>query len=449
MSGPKCCQVTVDWEVLERQQQTSQQDDEAKLQELETLARNSTAAGSSSDEALQRTIDRLKQRVEARRVQLEERRKREEQAAAARLAQARDEFQQAHAAWQEALAARLDIELGHPGMALPRFPNLPAADLSSETTIRAAIQQLRAVALAYQHEVDSAIAEYRNSAAATSRMKEWIGGFKARAVRNARDIITALEPDGLFVADRADKDRIERIAKAATEVVRPLQQDGFNVSNEFIDQLDRVFSAETSSAAQTELERLRVFAERESMRLTQIKITREKQQREREKLKQRERTLAVADQITRTLEDLNYSVGQIDRTAFVSKGHFYAIDNEWPDHALRFELNAEDGQMRTVPVRIQEASEQASEADVTEQLKKDKEFDAAWCSKTGLGRIKETLANRGITARFKIEHDPGELVLEQVPETALDQQLRKNRRSGKDDGSAIELVRSRSRNTQR
>lgn len=309
MSGPKCCQVTVDWEVLERQQQTSQQDDEAKLQELETLARNSTAAGSSSDEALQRTIDRLKQRVEARRVQLEERRKREEQAAAARLAQARDEFQQAHAAWQEALAARLDIELGHPGMALPRFPNLPAADLSSETTIRAAIQQLRAVALAYQHEVDSAIAEYRNSAAATSRMKEWIGGFKARAVRNARDIITALEPDGLFVADRADKDRIERIAKAATEVVRPCNRMASmcrtNLSISWI-----------ACFRQKLLRRPRlnwsdcVFAERESMRLTQIKITREKQQREREKLKQRERTLAVADQITRTLEDLNYSVGQ-------------------------------------------------------------------------------------------------------------------------------------------
>ncbi|MBK8768468.1 MAG: hypothetical protein IPM01_29510 [Burkholderiaceae bacterium] len=30
---------------------------------------------------------------------------------------------------------------------------------------------------------------------------------------------------------------------------------------------------------------------------------------------------------------------------------------------MRFELNAEDGQMRTVPVRIQDTGEQASEAD--------------------------------------------------------------------------------------
>ena len=447
MSGPKCCQVTVDWEVLERQQQTSQQDDEAKLQELETLARNSKTAGRSTDEALQRTIDRLKQRVEARRVQVEERRKREEQAAAARLAQAREEFQQAHAAWQEALAARLDIELGHPGMALPKVPDMPAADLSSETTIRAAIQQLRAVALAYQHAVDSAIAEYRNSAAATSRMKEWIGGFKARAVRSASDIITALEPDGLFVADRADKDRIERIAKAATEVVRPLQQGGFNVSREFIDQLDRVFSAEGPSSAQTELERLRALAAREAIRLAQIKAARGQQQQEREKLKQREITLAVADQITRTLEDLNYSVGQIDRTAFVSKGHFYAIDNEWPDHALRFELNAEDGQMRTVPVRIQDAGEKTSEADARQQLQEDQQFDTAWCSETGLGRIKKTLAKRGITARFRIERAPGKLALEQVPETGLEQQLRKDRRSRKN--SQAGSARSRSRNTQR
>lgn len=446
MSGPKCCQVTVDWEVLERQQQTSQRDDAEKLQELETLARNGRAAGGSIDEALQRTIDRVKQRVEALRAQLEERRKREEQAAAARLAMARDEFQQAHATWQEALAARLDIELSHPGMVLPKVPDMPAADLSSEITIRAAIQHLRAIALTYQHEVDSAIAEYRNSAAATSRMKEWIGGFKARAVRNASDIITALEPDGLFVADRADKDRIERIAKAATEVVRPLQQDGFNVSDEFVDQLDRVFLAETPSAAQTELERLRTLAEREAIRLAQITTTRRKQQQEREKLKQRERTLAVADQITRALEDLDYSVGQIDHTAFVSKGHFYAIDNEWPDHALRFELDAEDGQMRTVPVRIQDVGGKASEADARHQLQEDQQFDTAWCSASGLGKIKKVLANRGITARFKIEHAPGELAMEQVPEESLDQQLRKDRRSRKD--SATGSVRSRSRNAQ-
>lgn len=442
MSGPKCCQVTVDWEVLEQQQRQSQEDDANELIELERRARDSAV-----DEARKQRIQQLKQRVEARRVQLEERRKREEQAAAARLAQARDEFQQAHAAWQEALAARLDIELGHPGMALPKVPDMPAADLSSEITIRAAIQQLRAVALAYQHEVDSAIAEYRNSAAATSRMKEWIGGFKARAVRSASDIITALEPDGLFVADRADKDRIERIAKAAREVVHPLQYDGFNVSREFIDQLDRVFSADTPSMAQTELERLRVIAEHEAIRLAQIKMARERQVQEREKLRQRERTLAVADQIARTLEDLNYSVGQIDRTAFVSKGHFYAIDNEWPDHALRFELNAEDGQMRTVPVRLQDADRKAGEADARQRLQEDQEFDTAWCSASGLGKIKKTLADRGITARFKIEHAPGDLLLEQVPEVSLDQQLRKYRRSRKD--SEAGSVRSRSRNTQR
>ncbi|MBK8768469.1 MAG: FHA domain-containing protein [Burkholderiaceae bacterium] len=277
VSGPKCCQVTVDWEVLEQQQRQSQEDDANELIELERRARDSAV-----DEARKQRIQQLKQRAEARRVQQEERRKREEQAAAARLVQARDEYQQAHAAWQEALAARLDIELGHPGMALPKVPDLPAADLSSEITVRTAIQQLRAVALAYQHAVDSAIAEYRNSAAATSRMKEWIGGFKARAVRSASEIITALEPDGLFVADRADRDRIERIAKAATEVVRPLQHDGFNVSDEFINQLDRVFSAETPSAAQTELERLRALAAREAVRLAEIKTAQVKQRQERE-----------------------------------------------------------------------------------------------------------------------------------------------------------------------
>jgi len=208
-----------------------------------------------------------------------------------------------------------------------------------------------------------------------------------------------------------------------------------------------VFSAETPSGAQTELERLRALAKREAIHLAQIKTAQERQEREREKRQQREKTLFVADQIARTLEDLNYSVGQIDRTAFVSKGHFYAIDNEWPDPRLA--VRAECGRWPDAHGACPNSGcwWASQEADARQQLQEDQQFDNAWCSKAGLGEIKKTLANRGITARFKIEHAPGELVLEQVPEESLDQQLRRDRRSRKDGEAGS--VRSRSRNTQR
>jgi len=103
-----------------------------------------------------------------------------EQAAAARLSQARDEFQQAHTRLQEPFCETRH-RAGSPRHGAAQNSRHARSRSVVRNTIRAAIQQLRTVALAYQHQVDSAIAEYRNSAAATFPDERMDRRFKARA----------------------------------------------------------------------------------------------------------------------------------------------------------------------------------------------------------------------------------------------------------------------------
>jgi len=424
MSGPKCGQLSFDIEVVRRSLQAQASVEQARLEALDREV--AELADSPVAEAKRRELERLKTRQTERERINEELRQLRNSMISSALALELTGYANVDAAFTQAIAQRGALEAQFPGIALPAIPPVPLADLSNLESARQARQSLLSIATEYQAAVDAALEQHRKLLAAHEALVEiqtWMGSFKTRAVRSARDIVQLLDSEALHVASRAQDIRLRTLASAAARMVEALPQaDEFGLSDAVLEQLDQVMTAENESGAQIELERLRHCVAEEDKRHTLLARERAQTERQNQVLKKRMETVEVAHLVANTLEDLGYAVSGIDETVFVRDGHLYALSKEWPDHAVRFEFDPAGQNLRAVPARL-EQNTTPSEAHAREDRADDQRFDTAWCSAQGLGELGVRLKERGIDVRFERNHAPGTVLLERIPEQVLGPRL--------------------------
>ncbi len=417
MSGPKVSALDVDWVELERARIAQEEQEKKELKALEKKVQR--------EEREQKRLKRLQQKQEERRRRQEEKAEKERQLALKNYFQVRTRL-------ESTLAARAGLQERFPELVLPPEPAIPERqNLSDASAVRKATMVLRQVEENYRKEADQALLEFHRQASiegATTAMQRWIGQFRTRATHRAEDVISALEPDALFLVDRQRKRALESIAKRASKIIAVLGSKE-NIPEEVLEVLGNVLAQEDDSAAETALVRLTSSVREEQARRTVAKQEREKQERQKTLIQQREKIQSIAEQIADALENLGYDVSGVGETAFCRNGYLYACNSESPDHALRFEFDPQDYRVRAVPVRIMSEEEEQviGKTDAEVMKEEDVEFDKAWCSASGVGKIRKEVGRRGVKVAFRTEHRPGDLDVPRVHEDELGEQLRKAR----------------------
>lgn len=439
MSGPKDGHLQFDIEAVRRSLRDQSAAEAARLEALTQEVASLTDA-SPLAEVKQRELEQLAMRqAERERIsaELEQMRGQLQNSA---LAQAMTTYDAATNTLSRAIAQRGEIEARYPGIALPPIPDLPPVDMSTLESILQARQSVLSVAAHYQAAMDTVIAAFQKVLAtreAVSEMRADMVRFKTRAIRLARDVIQLLDSESEHVASTARDIRLHSMASAAARMVETLKRsEEYGLSDALMAQLDRVFEAENESNAQMELERLSATVADEARRHAALAEQRAAMERERQRLQRRMETTEVAQLVARTLEDLGYSVSGIDETVFVSHGHLYALDKTWPDHALRLQFEPNGERLRAELVRVGGDTPE-SKADEKTQREIDRQVDEAWCSADGIGKLRETLARRGVKVRFESKHAPGAVDLARVTVQALGDRLVAGRTSSSREPGAL------------
>jgi hypothetical protein len=438
MSGPKCGEVHVS--DRRRLEQERRHREEAEAREREALEEKALCAERQQarlEEKERRRLEHLRQK---------ERRRREREAE--RLRQARERAGQARQAelahyhrlrsqLEAALAARADLQARFEGLVLPERPGLPDADLSTAEAVRRATEQLAGIAREYQQRVDLALMDHHRreaGARAAADMRAWAAGFRARATLTAKDVVAALESETLMAAAGRRQSSLAAMAGRARELVESVsRRDGGELSEATLAALDEVLAAENEGAGQVALARLRQAVESDLARWEQARREAEARRLAEERAIEAEERRLVAAEVQDALEDLGYVVSGIEDTAFVQRGQLFAAHRDWPDHVVRFEFEAGSGRVRTAPLRIAGPNPAPGAADARLLEREDAAFDAEWCGANGLGRFRDLARRRGIEARFRAEHRPGELEVGRTTEEAVGEAIRQTRRETRED----------------
>jgi|GEM_PF-6774681 len=333
-------------------------------------------------------------------------------------------FQRACRQLNAALEAHIQMQEHLPGLVLPAPPELPTLDTTDVPKIREATARVTQLARDYQREVDSALMNYHQQKRMGESMREWGLQFQARATRTARDVVAALEPAALFVANRQKKIGLPNMVAEALKLVNAGSKEAEGeLSDDTFSALTALLVAENANEALIAVETLRA-------RLDEDRVA---EQRKREKCEQRtqkETMVQVAAEIADALEDLGYRVSGIEDTAFVQHGNIYAWRKEWPHHALHMEFTPNRNDVRFIPLRMEnEQISEVSEADTIYQRKQDTEFDKTWCSSNGIGKVQNMMRKRGIDLCFINKSKPGAVELKSVPEKVLGDKLQQVRKA--------------------
>ena len=444
MSGPKPMIVTVDDEIqLDRS--LSEQIEHAEH------AFALLSAGRRATDAVRDHLAHLGKKLDDLRRLREERRQLRAEEEAQRCETMRGVYRAAHAALSASADSRASLLAQYPGINLPAPPIMPVeSDLASEAAIRAALMEINRISGDYQAQVDRALRQYLEAAENAGRLHDWIVSFRSGAARGADEVIQALEDGRVFTREAALRDRLRRIGADAAELLRRElacadDRDAPGATRlppSILDTLDRIYAAPIASAAHSAYEELRVEVDEEKNRRAQQRQTLEAQRAEAAARKRAIDARTIADQLARALEDLGYDTSDISDVAYSREGHLYAIDRQWPEHALQFAFDAVSGRMVASAVRITSEGDDQP-VDGPETITADTNFDTAWCGQDGVGRIRKQLQARGIEATFKVEHAPGEVALPRVSEAVLNSRQRARRNARHAEGRS--KVRQRER----
>lgn len=421
MSGPKCGSVSVNNELFEETRRQFEKNEREELRRLEKKER--------LEEKERRRLEDLRRREQARQERESERLRREQERAEQNRKREMQNLDHVRSELNSLVAARGELERRFPGIKLPPIPSCPDPDLGSVDSIRGSAAEIVRLARQYKRDVERALMCHHQAVAAergTTETKAWAAQFRMRAIRTAQDVVSALEPDALFVADNRQRAQLEAMARRAHEMVtRLLGASPGDLSDETLSSLEAVLSCDDAESAHAALDRLEELLRAEAARREAEKRREHEREEALRMERQRERVRDVAEAIGDVLEDMGYRVSGLDETAFVRNGHLYVIHRDWPDHAVRLEFDPTSDRIRSVPLRVMggDASPDAS-AGVEGGGTGDKNFDTHWCEGTnGILGLKQLAARRGVALSFSREHRPGEKPLDMVPDRQLGERI--------------------------
>lgn len=415
MSGPKVGYITV--EDLRRLQREQREGEAREREELEALRRQ--ASRQESEEQRLRDLEAREQR----------RAERERQRAEARAEAARRERQPALEAYQRltarieaAMPQRGELQRAHEGLELPAPPAYEPDPGGDAEALHQATLRLDAEVLRYQRALDEAVRRWQRERAAgmaADEAKTRIAAARAKPARSADDVIAALESGRGGLSQRvADAAQLERLIHHAQARLRTAAEEHVPIRDVTLDALEAVCAATSVAAAQQALGRLETAIENDRQaaadarqRQARAEAQAEAQRREREAAEERQQEHdAVVHRITEVLQDLGYTVGEIQQTAVPGRAQLVALPDGERDHAVQVSF-APGGQVRMAPVRLVEENEPtAGQADRDREEAEDWEFDQRFCGgATGglLGEVVTRSRNRGLGVRLRPEPGAG------------------------------------------
>lgn len=411
MSGPKGGTLSVDWESL----RLTEAREAEELRQLE--------AQRERDEAQKERLARLREKEARRQAREEARRRREAELAEAERRRALETYNQVRSQLEAVLQIRGDIEGRFPGVNLPTRPDIEDLSGSADSeAIGQATDRLRAQARTYQLAQDQALMRFHQEAAAsnaTNEMQDWLAQFRTRAVRTASDVIIALESNTLISAQRQRDARLKAYAVEAKRLVQALGKDEADLPDSLLERLDQVLNSTSDNQGNLALAR---FKESVNNELSRRKAEEQRMEKERVADEMRHRRARIADEITGVLEDMGYSVSDIDETVSTQDGCLYAWNKHWPEHVVRIDMAANSEAITAAPLRVVTGQEQDTGAtDARKRQEADVAFDTAWCQREvgGIKEFKQRLKDRKVLFSYSRKHLPGEQAVGTVPDTKL------------------------------
>ena len=416
MSGPKSGHVAFNPRELARLQRLREDEERRELEALETVARQAKL-----DERAERRRTELREREE-RRAHREEARARARAEAASRERQhALAAFQKRVASVEAALAQRNALRDSHPGIDLPEPLALGDEPAGDADAVRATASLLEVQVRAYQRALDDAISQWKRDQAAGQAVegaRAFMAAFKAMPVRRAEDVIAALGDDSAW-GQRARADaQLAALVNRARELVDTAMREGtLEVSDQTLEGLEAVIESASVAAAQTALRRMidslesdKQASRAERERLAAAEAERAARAANEEEAKRRE---LLTQELQSVLEDLGYVVDDIQDGAVAGAGGLVALRPHWPDHAVRMEVHLGGG-IRVEPVRLKNPQSAAVGAvDRALEEVQDKQFDEAFCGKSGsIDQVLKTARARGLDMTVRQEFLPGQNQLE-------------------------------------
>lgn len=411
MSGPKPMTYSVD----------ARQSGRALADQLGSLTRQLGQATGAAAQALQSQIEAVERL-------LEERRQRQEEEREMVRAQLYESWCATRDAIVSARVARQEMRDTHPGLEMPETLPLPPepSSLCELEEIRAALNAIRQLQADETADFERVLKCYLERSASEKDVFRWFSTFKASGARTVGDVLATIEEVSGLSLEVVREDRLKRYADLARHQIegqlRSAEGRGVQLPEAVLDGLDAVFNASDDQSAADAFQRLKKTIQIVSKQWDESERSlRAKEAAQKQKARETDmRTVAQA--LSYTLDSLGYATSGISDSAFSQQGELFAVDQQWPEHAVRFSFDSNSGGVVAAAVRIVESM--ASQSGTSATRMKDEEFDRHWCSVGCLGKVREELERRGIDARFQRKHEAGSVSLEVIESTESLESLR-------------------------
>lgn len=211
-------------------------------------------------------------------------------------------------------------------------------------------------------------------------------------------VVESISNNQVLAQSIRDQAGISAYVKRASKLLEAFDKDfpDHIVPVEIVGIADAIASATNDSNASLSFDLFEKALKNEMVQIRGIAREKENKIKRLEEIKIHK---MIGIHVTNALEEMGYSVSDIEETCYVEAGEIYAQHHDYPGYAVRLTVDKNSSnKLKSESVRIVDGTA----TDKSNHELEDEAFDKHWCTKSQLGQLVKQLEDSGLETQFRV-----------------------------------------------